>query len=184
MSYVPTTLRSKFCEIVSFEVSTSISRAHDRGRLSPGGVQPSSRESQRRPSAHIASWTRASPVSSLFFVPGCGALGGTAVSRIAKFCWDTSTRPGGTPVIENSVKVLVGPLPTVTMNWLSVGASDWTGCTEKRVGSGPKLMDRAGAPLTRSVLFKTQYWTPRYNGLEGPEEQSFADRTTTRALMP
>src|SRR2546422_5127383 len=70
------------------------------------------------------------------------------------------------------------------MNWVSVGASDWTGCTEKRVGSGPKLMNRAGAPLTRSVLFKTQYWTPRYNGLEVHEEQSFADRTTTRSLMP
>src|SRR5439155_23383225 len=42
-----------------------------------------------------------------------------------------------------------------------------------------------GAPLTRSVLFRTQYWTPRYNGLPlVQEEKSFAETTPTRSVNP
>src|SRR5207249_77883 len=176
---------SKSCTIVPFAVSTSMSRTHDLTRLSPTGIHPSASESQRRSSAHIASWARLSAVSRVDLDPSCGALGGTAVVRIPKFCWVTSTRPGGTPVTENRVKVLVGPLPVDTMSCVSVERSDWTGCTENIVGSGPKLIVRATAPLTRSVLFRTQYWTPRYDGFPlVHEEKSFAETMTTRSLNP
>src|SRR2546426_8085226 len=71
------------------------------------------------------------------------------------------------------------------MNCASVGRSDWPGCTENRVGSGPKLIIRAAAPLSRSVLFTTQYWTPRYDGFPlVHEEKSFAETMTTRSLNP
>src|SRR3989442_15134777 len=71
------------------------------------------------------------------------------------------------------------------MNCVSVGRRDWTGCTENRVGSGPKLIIRAAAPLSRSVLFTTQYWTPRYDGFPlVHEEKSFAETMTTRSLNP
>src|SRR3989475_3332982 len=71
------------------------------------------------------------------------------------------------------------------MNCASVGRSDWPGCTENSVGSGPKLIVRATAPLTRSVLFRTQYWTPRYDGFAlVHEEKSFAETMTTRSLNP
>src|SRR2546428_11499065 len=87
--------------------------------------------------------------------------------------------------MENSVRVLVGPLPVDTMNCVSVERSDWTGCTENKVGSGPKLIVRGVAPLRRSVLFNTQYWTPRYDGFPPVhEEKSFAEMMTTRLLMP
>src|SRR5437899_7257646 len=87
--------------------------------------------------------------------------------------------------MENSVRVLVGPLPVDTMNCVSVERSDWTGCTENKVGSGPKLIVRGVAPLRRSVLFNTQYWTPRYDGFPPVhEEKSFAEMMTTRLLKP
>src|SRR5213594_1593350 len=71
------------------------------------------------------------------------------------------------------------------MNSVSVERRDWTGCTENRVGSGPKLMLRATAPLKRSVLLRTQYWTPRYDGFPlVHEEKSFAETMTTRSLNP
>src|SRR6059036_2634540 len=176
---------SKSWAIVAFAVSTSSGRTHDRTWLSPIGVQPTPNESHRRLSAHIASCTRLSAVSSVDLEPSCGALGGTAVDPIAKFCWDTSTMLGGTPVTEKRVRVLVGPLPVDTMNSVSVGRSDWTGCTENSVGSGPKLMVRATAPLKRSVLLRTQYWTPRYDGFPlVHEEKSFAETMTTRSLNP
>jgi len=87
--------------------------------------------------------------------------------------------------MENSVRVLVGPLPVDTMNCVSVERSDWTGCTENKVGSGPKLIVRGVAPLRRSVLFNTQYWTPRYDGFPLVHaEKSFAEMRTTRLLKP
>src|SRR5207249_134897 len=176
---------SKSCTIVPFAVSTSMSRTHDLTRLSPTGIHPSASESQRRSSAHIASWTRLSAVSRVDLDPSCGALGGTVVDRIQRFCGATSTRPGGTPVTEKRVRVLVGPLPVDTMNSVSVERRDWTGCTENSVGSGPKLMVRATAPLKRSVLLRTQYWTPRYDGFPlVHEEKSFAETMTTRSLNP
>src|SRR2546426_3261899 len=176
---------SKSCTIVAFAVSTSMSRTHDRTRLSPTGMYPSASESQRRSSAHIASWARLSAVSRVDLDPSCGALGGTVVDRIPRFCGATSTRPGGTPVTEKRVRVLVGPLPVDTMNSVSVERRDWTGCTENSVGSGPKLMVRATAPLKRSVLLRTQYWTPRYDGFPlVHEEKSFAETMTTRSLNP
>src|SRR3989475_18480 len=176
---------AKSCEIVPFTVSTSMSRTPDRTRLSPTGMHPSARESQRRSSAHIASWARLSAVSRVDLDPSCGALGGTVVDRIPRFCGVTSTRPGGTPVTEKRVRVLVGPLPVDTMNSVSVERRDWTGCTENSVGSGPKLMVRAAAPLRRSVLLRTQYWTPRYDGFPlVHEEKSFAETMTTRSLNP
>src|SRR6058998_853723 len=71
------------------------------------------------------------------------------------------------------------------MNCVSVERSDWTGCTENKVGSGPKLIVRGVAPLRRSVLFNTQYWTPRYDGFPPVhEEKSFAEMMTTRLLKP
>src|SRR2546425_11062817 len=71
------------------------------------------------------------------------------------------------------------------MNCVFVGRSDWTGCTENKVGSGPKLIVRAAAPLRRSVLFSTQYWTPRYDGFPlVHEEKSFAEMRTTRSVKP
>src|SRR6059036_2018731 len=71
------------------------------------------------------------------------------------------------------------------MNSVSVERRDWTGCTENSVGSGPKLMVRATAPLKRSVLLRTQYWTPRYDGFPlVHEEKSFAETMTTRSLNP
>src|SRR2546422_4503778 len=71
------------------------------------------------------------------------------------------------------------------MNCVSVERSDWTGCTENKVGSGPKLIVRAAAPLRRSVLFSTQYWTPRYDGFPlVHEEKSFAEMRTTRSVKP
>src|SRR3989475_72974 len=83
------------------------------------------------------------------------------------------------------MRVLVGPLPVDTMNCVSVERSDWTGCTENKVGSGPKLIVRGVAPLRRSVLFNTQYWTPRYDGFPPVhEEKSFAEMMTTRLLKP
>src|SRR2546428_8693848 len=176
---------SKSCAIVPFAVSTLISQTQDRTRLSPAGMHPSARASQRRSSAHIASWTRLSAVSRVDLDPSCCALGGTVVDRIPRFCGVTSTRPGGTPVTEKRVRVLVGPLPVDTMNSVSVERRDWTGCTENRVGSGPKLMLRATAPLKRSVLLRTQYWTPRYDGFPlVHEEKSFAETMTTRSLNP
>src|SRR2546428_9219442 len=176
---------SKSCAIVPFAVSTSISRTQERTRLSPAGIHPSASESQRRSSAHIASWARLSAVSRVDLDPSCCALGGTVVDRIPRFCGVTSTRPGGTPVTEKRVRVLVGPLPVDTMNSVSVERRDWTGCTENSVGSGPKLMVRATAPLKRSVLLRTQYWTPRYDGFPlVHEEQSFAETMTTRSLNP
>src|SRR2546422_11586649 len=46
-------------------------------------------------------------------------------------------------------------------------------------------MVRAAAPLRRSVLFRTQYWTPRYDGFPlVHEEKSFAETMTTRSLNP
>src|SRR2546425_1416359 len=175
---------SKSCAIDAFTVSTSISRTHDRTRLSPAGMHPSSNVSQRF-SAHIASWIRLLAVSRVDLEPSCGALGGTAADRIPRFCWETSTTPGGTPVTENNVRVLVGPLPVDTMNWVSVERSDWTGCTENKVGSGPKLIVRGVAPVRRSVLFNTQYWTPRYDGFPlVHEEKSFAEMVTTRSVKP
>src|SRR6266702_1054100 len=128
--YFPEMPTSKSCAIVAFAVSASISRTQDRTRLSH----------------HIASCPRLSAVSRVDLEPSCGALGGTAVDPIAKFCWDTSTMPGGTPVTEKRVRVLVGPLPVDTMNSVSVGRSDWTGCTENNVVSGPKLIDRGVTP--------------------------------------
>src|SRR3989442_2276756 len=176
---------SKSCTIVRFAVSPSMSRTHDLTRLSPTGIHPSASESQRRSSAHIASWTRLSAVSRVDLDPSCGALGGTVVDRIPRFCGVTSTTPGGTPVTVKRVKVLVGPLPVDTMNCVFVERSDWTGCTENKVGSGPKLIVRATAPLRRSVLFRTQYWTPRYDGLALVHEaKSFAETMTTRSLNP
>src|SRR5438093_1839773 len=176
---------SKSCTIVAFAVSTSMSRTHDRTRLSPAGMHPSASESQRRSSAHIASWARLSAVSRVDLDPSCGALGETVVDRIPRFCGVTSTRPGGTPVTEKRVRLLVGPLPVDTMNSVSVERRDWTGCTENSVGSGPKLMVRAAAPLRRSVLLRTQYWTPRYDGFPlVHEEKSFAETMTTRSLNP
>src|SRR3989442_7786737 len=71
------------------------------------------------------------------------------------------------------------------MNCVSVERSDWTGCTENKVGSGPKLIVRGVAPLRRSVLFNTQYWTPRYDGFPTVhEEKSLAEMMTTRLLKP
>src|SRR5256886_6374049 len=71
------------------------------------------------------------------------------------------------------------------MNSVSVDARDWTGCTENSVGSGPKLMVRATAPRRRSVLLRTQYWTPRYDGFPlVHEEKSFTETMTTRSLNP
>src|SRR5437867_1416611 len=176
---------SKSCTIVAFAVSTSMSRTHDRTRLSPAGMHPSASEGQRRSSAHIASWARLSAVSRVDLDPSCGALGETVVDRIPRFCGVTSTRPGGTPVTEKRVRLLVGPLPVDTMNSVSVERRDWTGCTENSVGSGPKLMVRATAPLKRSVLLRTQYWTPRYDGFPlVHEEKSFAETMTTRSLNP
>src|SRR3989454_4105280 len=71
------------------------------------------------------------------------------------------------------------------MNSVFVERRDWTGCTENSVGSGPKLMVRAAAPLRRSVLLRTQYWTPRYDGFPlVHEEKSFAETMTTRSLNP
>src|SRR2546426_11754062 len=71
------------------------------------------------------------------------------------------------------------------MNCVSVERSDWTGCTENKVGSGPKLIVRGVAPLRRSVLFNTQYWKPRYDGFPlVHEEKSFAEMKTTRSLKP
>src|SRR5437867_9661594 len=139
---------SKSCAIVPFAVSTSINRTHDRIRLSPAGRHPSASAIHRRSSAHIASWTRLSAVSRVDFDPGCGALGGTAVDRIPRFCWDTRTRPGGTPVTVNKVRVLVGPLPVDTMNWVSVEPSGWTGCPENNDGYGQMLIVLDGATTT------------------------------------
>src|SRR3989449_2250705 len=71
------------------------------------------------------------------------------------------------------------------MNCVVSERRDWTGCTENSVGSGPKLMVRAAAPLRRSVLLRTQYWTPRYDGFPlVHEEKSFAETMTTRSLNP
>src|SRR5256886_16377739 len=71
------------------------------------------------------------------------------------------------------------------MNCVVAERRDWTGCTENRVGSGPKVMVRAAAPLRRSVLLRTQYWTPRYDGFPlVHEEKSFAETMTTRSLNP
>src|SRR5207244_11877702 len=87
--------------------------------------------------------------------------------------------------MENSVRVLVGPLPVDTMNCVSVDRSDWTGCIENKVGSGPKLIVRGVAPLRRSVLYNTKYWTPRYDGLPPVHEgKSLAEMMTTRLLKP
>src|SRR5439155_24817756 len=175
--------RSKSCEIVPFAVSTSISRTQERTRLSPAGMHPSARASHRRSSAHIASWTRLSAVSRVDLDPSCGALGGTVVARIPRFCGVTSTRLGGTPVTEKRVRVIEGPLPVDTTNSVSVERRDSTGSPEDSVGSGPKLMVRAAAPLRRSVLLRTQYWTPRYDGFPlVHEEKSFAETMTTRSL--
>src|SRR2546425_12819006 len=71
------------------------------------------------------------------------------------------------------------------MNSVSVERRDWTGCTENSVGTGPNVMVRAAAPLRRSVLLRTQYWTPRYDGFPlVHEEKSFAETMTTRSLNP
>src|SRR3989442_7386165 len=116
---------SKSCAVVPFAVSASISRTHDRTRLSPAGIHPSASESQRRLSAHIASCTRLSAVSRVDLDPSCGALGGIAVARIPRFYGVTSTRPGGTPVTEQRVTVRMGPLPVDTMHYAFVRPNDW-----------------------------------------------------------
>src|SRR2546428_13916959 len=110
---------SKSCAIDAFTVSTSISRTHDRTRLSPAGMHPSSNVSQRF-SAHIASWIRLLAVSRVDLEPSCGALGGTAADPAPRFCSEASTTPGGTPGTENDGRGLVGPLPVDTINLLYV----------------------------------------------------------------
>src|SRR3989475_5874330 len=71
------------------------------------------------------------------------------------------------------------------MNSVFVERRDWTGCTENSVGSGPKVLVRAAASLRRSVLWRSQYWTPRYVGCPlVHEEKSFAETMTTRSLNP
>src|SRR5438093_11683073 len=110
---------SKSCEIVPFAVSTSISRTHDRTR-SPAGMHPSASESQRRSSAHIASCTRLSAVSRVDLDPSCGALGGTVVDRIPRFCGVTSTMLGGTPLTEHRGRVLEGPILDDTIHYDTV----------------------------------------------------------------
>src|SRR3989475_5267752 len=71
------------------------------------------------------------------------------------------------------------------MNCVVAERRDWTGCTENRVGSGPKLIVLARAPRRRSVLLRTQYWTPRYDGFPlVHDEKSFAETMTTRSLNP
>src|SRR5438309_11651615 len=86
---------SKSCTIVPFAVSTSMSRTHDRTRLSATGMHLSASESQRRSSAHIASWARLAAVARVDVDPGCGALGGAVVDGVPRCGGVTRTGAGG-----------------------------------------------------------------------------------------